>query len=66
MSTPIRRTRSACCAPAARGHATVPPSPAMNCRRRIGYASEPLYVQPTAVRAAWERVENEDGRAAIW
>jgi hypothetical protein len=29
MSTPMRRTRSPCCALAASGHAAVPPSPAM-------------------------------------
>src|SRR5215468_5758252 len=36
MSTPIRRTRSPCCARAARGHATAaPPSRVMNARRFI-------------------------------
>jgi hypothetical protein len=34
MSTPIRRTRSGCCALATTGHAAAP-SPAMNSRRRI-------------------------------
>jgi bile acid:Na+ symporter, BASS family len=34
-STPIRRTRSACCARAASGHAATVPSPAMNSRLRI-------------------------------
>src|SRR6516225_8127177 len=35
MSTPMRRTRSPCCAHAASGHAAAPPSPAMNSRRLI-------------------------------
>jgi hypothetical protein len=35
---PTRRTRSFC-APATSGHATAPPSPGMNSRRRIGHAS---------------------------
>ena len=35
MSTPIRRTRSPCCARAASGRAAALPSPAMNSRRRI-------------------------------
>ena len=35
MSTPMRRTRSACCARTANGHAAALPSPAMNSRRRI-------------------------------
>jgi hypothetical protein len=34
-STPIRRTRSACCARAASGHATAPPSVAKNFRRSM-------------------------------
>jgi hypothetical protein len=42
MSTPIRRTPPYCCARAVSGHAAAPPSPTMNSRRRIGYASEPL------------------------
>jgi hypothetical protein len=32
-----------CCARAASGHAAAPPSPAMNSRRRISHASQPLY-----------------------
>jgi hypothetical protein len=48
MSTPIRRTPPDCCARATNGHAAAPPSPAMNSRRRISYASELLYGQPTA------------------
>jgi hypothetical protein len=35
MSTPMRRTRSPFCAPAASGHAVAPASPAMNSRLRI-------------------------------
>jgi hypothetical protein len=35
MSTPIRRTRSGCCARATSGHAAALPIPAMNSRRRI-------------------------------
>jgi hypothetical protein len=31
------------CAAASSGHAAAPPSPAMNSRRRISHASEPLY-----------------------
>ena len=31
MSTPIRRTRSVCCARAVSGHAAAPPSRVMNC-----------------------------------
>jgi hypothetical protein len=34
-NTPIRRTRSPCCALATAGQAAALPSPAMNCRRRI-------------------------------
>src|SRR6516164_6826951 len=42
MSTPMRRTRSACCcARATTGHTAALPSPAMNSRRRIGHASKP-------------------------
>ena len=37
MSTPMRRTRSACCARATTGHAAELPSLAMNSRRRIGH-----------------------------
>ena len=37
MSTPMRRTRSACCARAASGHAAAPPSSVMNSRRRMIY-----------------------------
>jgi hypothetical protein len=33
ISTPMRRTRSACCARAASGHAAVPQSSVMNSRR---------------------------------
>ena len=33
MSTPMRRTRSPCCARATTGHAAALPSPAMNSRR---------------------------------
>ena len=33
MSTPIRRTRSPCCARAAMGHAAAPPSSVMKARR---------------------------------
>jgi hypothetical protein len=33
VSTPMRRTRSACCACATTGHAAALPSPAMNARR---------------------------------
>jgi hypothetical protein len=35
MSTPIRRTRSVCCARTTIGHAAALATPAMNCRRRI-------------------------------
>jgi hypothetical protein len=35
VSTPMRRTRSACCARATTGHAAELPSPAMNARRFI-------------------------------
>jgi hypothetical protein len=37
MRTPMRRTRSPCCARAASGHAAALPRPAMNSRRRIGH-----------------------------
>jgi hypothetical protein len=47
MSTPMRRTRSPCCARATTGHAAALPSPAMNCRRRIRdpsrWISEPYH-----------------------
>src|SRR5205814_3114067 len=33
ISTPIRRIRSVCCAPAVTGHATEPPRSVMNSRR---------------------------------
>jgi hypothetical protein len=33
MSTPTRRIRSPCCAPAVSGHAAAPPSRVMNSRR---------------------------------
>ena len=35
VSTPMRRSRSDCCARAAIGHAAAPPSSVMNSRRRI-------------------------------
>jgi len=35
MSTPMRRTRSVCCARAASGHATAAPSSVMNSRRLL-------------------------------
>src|SRR6516162_4527978 len=35
ISTPMRRTRSPCCARAARGHAVTPPSSVMKSRRFI-------------------------------
>jgi hypothetical protein len=41
-STPMRGTRSPCCARAASGHAAVLPSPAMNSRRRIRHLPKPL------------------------
>src|SRR5262249_9649297 len=39
ISTPMRRTRSRCCAGAASGHAAAPPSAAMNSRRLMTFAS---------------------------
>ena len=42
ISTPIRRTRSPCCARAATGHAAAPPSSDMNSRRLIHYPSTVL------------------------
>jgi hypothetical protein len=39
ISTPMRRMRSACCAPAASGHAAAPPKSVMNLRRLIGSLS---------------------------
>ena len=36
MSTPMRRTRSPCCARAASGHAAAVPRDVMNSRRLIG------------------------------
>jgi hypothetical protein len=43
--------RSVCCARAATGHRAAPPSPAMNCRRRISHPSF-LDRQPNAAGAA--------------
>jgi hypothetical protein len=37
------------------------PSPAMNSLRRINHASAPVYGQPIAAGAAWERVESGPG-----
>src|ERR1700730_10007705 len=50
-----------CCARATTGHAAALPSPAMNCRRRISHASEPICAQPIAHRAVWERVASLRG-----
>jgi hypothetical protein len=64
MSTPIRRTRSPCCALAASGHAAAPPSPAMNSRRRrqilIGpsRASENLLRQNSTAQGRGQRRRN--------
>ena len=47
---------------AASGHATAPPSPAMNSCLRTRHSLKPLCGQPIAARAARERAENEDCR----
>jgi len=56
ISTPIRRTRSPCCASAASGHAAALPSPPMNYRRRAGHPSCHFIGQPIPAEDAWERL----------
>src|SRR5262245_6705347 len=61
MSTPIRRMRSGCCAPAASGHAaTAPPRSTMNSRRLI-VALRGQNHAPHRVTAVWvlERDERD-------
>src|SRR6516165_6127819 len=55
MSTPIRRTRSRCCARNTAGHSTTLPSPAMNSRRLIS-ALQRFAGKPIAIRDALEPV----------
>jgi len=40
--------------------AHAPATPAMNSRRRIGHASQPLHRQPIPAEGAWERAYVED------
>jgi hypothetical protein len=49
-----------CCARATSGHAAALPIPAMNSRRRICHASEPLYGQPIAINTALIRANAKD------
>ena len=63
MSTPMRRTRSACCPCAANGHAAMPPSSVMNSRRFSSGRDADFIARPPhrTVRAAFPHTAPTSG-----